>query len=74
MAARQTTFSRLRRFAIILGMAILPAACGQSMDTQLPDLKSKSAPPDGRRVMTQAEQQKAIDDLIAKRDKGEAAR
>lgn len=62
-----------RRSAFNIGAAILAglalAACGQSMQTPLPDLSEKAEPPPGgRSPMSSAEQKKAIDGLIAKRD------
>ena len=45
---------------VIIGLA----GCGTRIDTPLPDLSTR----DERPVMSSAEQQKAVDALIAKRD------
>ena len=51
-----------------LGVLAL-AACGQSMEVQLPELATKSAMPSGARPpLSAADQKRAIDELIAKRD------
>ncbi len=74
MAARLPRSASLPIATLALASALLLGACGQSMDTPLPDLANKKAPPDGRKVLSKAEQQQAIDALIAKRDKAEAAK
>ena len=53
---------------LLLGLLAL-AACGQSMEAQLPDLSTKSATGPGvRPPLSAADQKRAIDELIAKRD------
>lgn len=48
--------------------AALPG-CGTTVETPLPDVKTKAAVPEGGvKPKTAAEQKKAIDDLMAKRD------
>lgn len=54
-------------FLILLPILALPG-CGQPMDTQLPDLATRKNPPSGQQPMTAAEQKRAIDAMIAKRD------
>jgi hypothetical protein len=52
-----------------LGLTALLAGCGTRVDAPLPDLKTKSANPNGAPPpMTAEEQKRAIDALIAKRD------
>jgi predicted small lipoprotein YifL len=48
--------------------ALATGGCGQKMDTQLPDLATKKAPAGGQQPLSTAQQKKAIDDMIAKRD------
>ncbi len=52
-----------------MAVTALVAGCGTKIATPLPDIKTKSAPPNGGPgPMTAAEQKRAIDELIAKRD------
>ncbi len=53
---------------VVLAFGLGLGACGQSMDTPLPDLSTKNATPSGQKTLTPAEQKRAIDDMIAKRD------
>lgn len=54
---------------VVLAAAVMVAACGQSVQTQLPDLAAKSTlPPTGRQTLSSSEQKQAIDRMIAKRD------
>jgi hypothetical protein len=54
--------------AALVITAALPG-CGTNVSTPLPDLKAKSAVPEGGvKPKSAAEQKQAIDELIAKRD------
>lgn len=58
-----------RSLAGAIAATVLLAGCGTNVATPLPDLKTKSAPPNGGPgPMTAAEQKRAVDELIAKRD------
>ncbi len=53
--------------ALVIAAAL--AGCGTNVSTPLPDLKAKSAVPEGGiKPKSAAEQKQAIDDLMAKRD------
>lgn len=53
----------------LFGLTAVLAGCGTNVDAPLPDLKTKAATPNGApSPMTAAEQKRAIDELIAKRD------
>jgi type IV pilus biogenesis protein CpaD/CtpE len=65
--ARLRRVRRSVRYGVLALSTLVLAACGQSMQTPLPDLSAK-ADPEGRGAMTRAEQKQAIDSLIAKRD------
>lgn len=55
--------------AAAMAAAVVVAACGQSVQTQLPDLSAKSTlPPTGQQTLSSTEQKQAIDRMIAKRD------
>ena len=54
--------------ALIAALSAL-AGCGQSMDVPLPDVSAASG---GRQTMTPAEQKRAIDAMVAKRDQPES--
>ena len=57
-----------RGVAFVIGMAALAGAgCGTSNYMELPDLATQS--PSKQAVMSPTDQKKAIDELIAKRDK-----
>jgi hypothetical protein len=63
----------LRTAALTCGMALAGAAllagCGTNVSTPLPDVRTKAEVPEGSvKPKTPAEQKKAIDELIAKRD------
>jgi hypothetical protein len=71
MAAGCTSVVSRRRsgIALVAVIGLTLAACGQSMQTPLPDLSAKAEPPPGGRTpLSRAEQKQAIDGLIAKRD------
>ena len=56
---------------LYVALAIIAAlpGCGTTVETPLPDLKTKAAVPEGGvKPKSSAEQKKAIDDLMAKRD------
>lgn len=55
--------------ALALAMTAALPGCGTTVETPLPDVKTKAAIPEGGvKPKTAAEQKKAIDDLMAKRD------
>jgi hypothetical protein len=55
--------------AVALAITAALPGCGTNVSTPLPDVKAKSAVPEGGvKPKSAAEQKKAIDDLMAKRD------
>ena len=66
-AAAATSAAPVLAVAMLTLLVLTAAGCGQSRYMDLPDLATKS--PSKQAVMTPTDQRKAIDELIAKRDK-----